>query len=323
MVPGGDKPNLFKEPQRKMDVLIIRLLMLAVVFLISAIVWFYKHQGISYGDPISFGTVCLFFILYLLWRWKNKIELIKQCILAAPFAILLTIVFKIIGFKTIISLYSGIALFLFLLVKAENRKQHFILTLTVASVLVGLITALKLLGWNLYNISIYKIYIALGCTLPLLSFYTAYLAAVNVRKNIEIRPLLSKSIVFAGVAFLLFVLFTISHMLCRQYHLGLVIPFIISVLLSLGFLWVCYRFKLSLSDSSVSNKTNEITNKKFIDKQKKFYAFIGKGEKTDKAGKCEFCGRSICSSEVSHAIKDHTVCEQCYKKIEDEKGRIT
>jgi ribosome-binding protein aMBF1 (putative translation factor) len=54
-----------------------------------------------------------------------------------------------------------------------------------------------------------------------------------------------------------------------------------------------------------------------------FYVFRGKDEKTDKAGKCEFCGRSICSSEVSHAIKGHTVCGQCYKKIEERKGRIT
>ena len=55
----------------------------------------------------------------------------------------------------------------------------------------------------------------------------------------------------------------------------------------------------------------------------RFYLFGGKDDKTDKAEKCAFCGRSIHSFEVSHAIKDHAVCEQCYKKIEEEKARIT
>jgi hypothetical protein len=98
----------------------------------------------------------------------------------------------------------------------------------------------------------------------------------------------------------------------------------ICVLLSLCLLGFCYRFKISLSDSCVSNKNNEITNKKFIDKLKsRFYLFRCKDEKTGKTGKCAFCGRSICSSEVSHTIKEHTVCGQCYKKIEEEKARIT
>ena len=55
----------------------------------------------------------------------------------------------------------------------------------------------------------------------------------------------------------------------------------------------------------------------------RFYVFRGKDEKTNNAGKCALCGRSIYSSEVSHAVKDHTVCGQCYKKIEEETARIT
>jgi len=53
------------------------------------------------------------------------------------------------------------------------------------------------------------------------------------------------------------------------------------------------------------------------------YVFRGKNEKTDKSGKCAFCGRSVYSSGAPHAIKDHVVCGLCYKRIEEEKAKIT
>lgn len=53
------------------------------------------------------------------------------------------------------------------------------------------------------------------------------------------------------------------------------------------------------------------------------YVFRGKDEKTDKSQKCAFCGGAIYNSGVPHTIKDHVVCGQCYKKIEEEKAKIT
>lgn len=217
------------------------------------------------------------------------------------------------------SIYAGILIFLFLVIKAGNWKQHFFITLMTAVIFTFLLAYLRHGDLNEY-----KVYVIFGFAWPFGIFYTAYLCAVDSQKAIELRPLLRKAIKFAGATFLLLSLFLISHNLCRHYQISFAISFTISVLLSLCFLGVCYRFKISLSDSSVSNKNNEITNKKFIDKLKKrFYVFRGEYEKTNRAGKCEFCGRSICSSEVSYAIKGHTVCGQCYKKIEDEKERIT
>jgi len=52
------------------------------------------------------------------------------------------------------------------------------------------------------------------------------------------------------------------------------------------------------------------------------YVFRDKVGKTAKSDKCAFCGRSIYSSGVPHAIKDRVVCGQCYKKIEEEKAKI-
>jgi len=53
------------------------------------------------------------------------------------------------------------------------------------------------------------------------------------------------------------------------------------------------------------------------------YVFRDKNGKPAKSEKCAFCGGSIYSSGVSHAIKDRIVCGQCYKKIEEEKAKIT
>ena len=53
------------------------------------------------------------------------------------------------------------------------------------------------------------------------------------------------------------------------------------------------------------------------------YVFRDKNGKPAKSDKCAFCGRSIYSSGAPHAIKGHVVCGQCYKKIEEEKAKIT
>ncbi len=167
-------------------------------------------------------------------------------------------------------------------------------------------------------------YFLVGCIIAVLVFYESYCARSRSQEVLKFRPIAVKSIMLSGALLLVMTLLLISHFSFRHHRFGLCVCIMISVLLSLGFLGFCYRFKINLSDSSVSNKNNEITNKKFIDKLKmRSYVFRGKDEKTNNAGKCAFCRRSIYSSGVSHAIKGHTVCEQCYKKIEEEKARIT
>jgi len=105
--------------------LLIRLLLPTVAILVSIIT---GHRG-SYGDPISFGIACSFFIILLLWSWRNKkTDFIKRCILAVPFGPLFFIVSRIIGFDMVLSIYAGILIFLFLVVKTANWKQHFFIT---------------------------------------------------------------------------------------------------------------------------------------------------------------------------------------------------
>jgi hypothetical protein len=246
-----------------------RLILILIILAICGVIKFFRHYGISYGDPVIFWLVCATFGIYLLLSWKNNISLLKRCIVAMPLASVLALIPVFAGFSTVTSIHLGITIYLLLLIRTENLRQHFTITLTTATIILFTIAAFKLMGWNRENLNIYRIYTLLGCTLPALSFYAAYLASVKFNKTIKLLPLLSNSLKFTGVTFLLFVLFTVSHMVCRHYRLGLMIPFAISVLLALGFLWVCYRFKINLSDNSISGiKKNEIMNQKFIDKPK-------------------------------------------------------
>ncbi|MHC4706569.1 MAG: hypothetical protein ACYS8I_05730 [Planctomycetota bacterium] len=278
--------------------ILIRLLILIVVLVVTAIVGHYRHRGIQMDDPIAFGTACSFFIILLLWSWwKEKAEFIKRCILAAPFGPLFFIVSRIIGFDMVLSIYAGIFIFLLLVIKTANWKQHFFITLITAGILTTLVASLKHDDRN-----VYKGYTIFALAFPFVIFYAAYLGAIGLQKTIRLRHIAVKSIVLSGALLLVFTLLLISHFSFRHHRFGFWISFMISVLLSLCLLGFCYRFKISLSDSSVSNKNDE---------------------KTNNAGKCALCGRSIYSSEVSHAVKDRTVCGQCYKKIEQEKARIT
>ncbi len=82
------------------------------------------------------------------------------------------------------------------------------------------------------------------------AFYESYTQLSRSQKTPEWRPLLVKSIRRAGVCFLLLVVFTISQMVCKHYHAGFVISFMISVLISLSFLG-CYRlFNIKNPDPS-------------------------------------------------------------------------
>jgi len=226
-----------------MNDVVIRCLMLLVVAVISIFVGFYRHRGIQLGDPISFGTACLFFILYLLWVWKNnKVEFIKRCILAAPFAPLLAIAFRTVGFDMVVSIYAGIAVFLLLIMKAANWKQHFLIILTTVLVLTILLTYIRHSNFNEHMT--YVILVIFCIALPFVVLYAAYLYPKDLQKTMELRPIAFKLVKFAGACFLALVLFIISHVICRYYQISFAISFMISVLIALGFLGLCKLFDI-------------------------------------------------------------------------------
>ena len=115
-------------------------------------------------------------------------------------------------------------------------------------------------------------YIITGCVIAVLAFYESYCArSSRSPENPEWHTLLSKSIKFAGAIFLLLVVFTVSQILCKHFHIGFWISFIISVLVSLGFLEFCHRFNMDnlfSIDESTTKKTTEKKNKELPEVQR-------------------------------------------------------
>jgi len=106
-----------------------------------------------------------------------------------------------------------------------------------------------------------------------------------------------RSIKFASILILFLVLFTISQILCRHFHVEFWISFIVSVMISLGFLGFCHLFN--------------ITNLVRPDMPKKR---VGKANHT---GECECCGKTGIPQELLFKINSgQLVCAACLKNME-------
>jgi len=113
-------------------------------------------------------------------------------------------------------------------------------------------------------------YIITGCVIAVLVFYESYCVRSRTQKNPELLPIAVKSFKFAGVIFLLLVVFTASQILCKHFHISFWISFMISVLISLCFLGVCYLFKIkNPAFSNDSTKKVKRKNEAMDDLQRK------------------------------------------------------
>ena len=100
----------------------------------------------------------------------------------------------------------------------------------------------------------------MGCIIAVLAFYESYCARSASQKDFKFRPVAVKSVKFAGGIFLLLVVFTASQILCKHFHIGFWISFMISVLISLGFL-VCY-YLFDIKNPAFSNDSTKKVKKK-------------------------------------------------------------
>jgi len=104
------------------------------------------------------------------------------------------------------------------------------------------------------------IYVIGGCVIAVLSFYHAYSVHSCSPKDSNLASLLLKSIKFAAALLLLLIVFTASLFLCKHFHIGFWISFMISVLISLGFL-VCY-YLFDIKNPAFSNDSTKKVKKK-------------------------------------------------------------
>lgn len=208
---------------------IVRLSLPLVALLVGLMI---GNRG-SYGDPITFWIIFSFAFVGIAWLWrKNKIGFVKRSFLALPFALIPPIILKCVGFGTTFSFQIGMFTFLALVVKADNWKQHFSISLIMAVLFVFFVTFLRegeqggaLGGHGIYFIFAFAVF-------PLL-FYVVYLGSVVSSKEINLYSLLKYSLKLSGAIFAL--AFFVSLELCMYFDLSFIISLIISILISVVF----------------------------------------------------------------------------------------
>lgn len=292
---------------------VLLLLIFIVVVVTGGILQLCGH-GLSYGDPRLLWISIPLLLFYSFNEWKDKRELLKRCILASPFALLMGVLLKVIGFEFLISCLGGALLFFALTKETTNWKRHYTITLAIAVVLsiaIAIIKDIDHVPNNTSNkyIAIGKIYLVMGCAFVLLVFYEGYSTWLSrSQKEPALRPLAVKSIKLAGVIFLALVLLTVSNFLCEHYKIGFAISFGFSVLIALGLWGVCKLF--------------DIKNPAFSDvaerRAKKILA-SDKGKTTVPSG-CDCCGKKDIPKEFLFKIDSgQRVCAHCLKEMEQER----
>lgn len=192
------------------------------------------------GDPYVVCILAVALTLYSLNSWKDKKDLFRRTLLAFPFGFLAGIALWMISPKITLSCIGGILLFNALIIETTNLKLHYIITLATAAFLIGLTAYL-----NTFNLPLWAFYGIAGIAFAVVVFYRSYsLRLSHTQKTTELWSIAVKSSKFAAVCMAAITLLTVSHILCRQYHLGLLASFLIAVLIALSFLSACQIFHI-------------------------------------------------------------------------------
>jgi hypothetical protein len=218
---------------------------------------------LMWGDPNTMWGLGILLLLYSFNLWKNKKELFWRCALALPFALLTTLLLKVTGFKTVISCVSGLLLFYALIIEVKNLRLHYVITLTSAIILFFLAVLFKGVIPSFRNI-----YVVWGCAFAVLAFYESYEARLSHSQKAPVLwPIAVKSVKFTVACFFALVLLTVSHILCRRYHLGFAVSFTIAVLIALSFLVACKLFNIkNPAFSDVPERRVEKKKQELLDK---------------------------------------------------------
>ena len=224
-----------------------------VFVLFWAIVFAIEHTILSdvrYDDPVHFGvrmcvmvTFCLGYMLYL-WR-ADLSGFLKRVLIAVPFALIFAI-FLIIVTGDLALLFSGLSIYLFLLYKTPSWKQHFSVTLILASILV---IALKF-SYAILNplipqeMSIYRNFFYMVSIVFVVFFWGSYLQKVKEGKTVDLRVILTRMFKFITA----FSFYTAAWLTLQQfgerYRISLSINLIVSGVLTIVFLVTIYLFNL-------------------------------------------------------------------------------
>ena len=229
--------EFWPDEQNKKDeirAIILRLSLPLIVLLVSLII---GNRG-SYGDSVTFWIVFVFAFVGIVWLWrKNKTEFVKRIILAFPFALIPPVILKCFGWGTTFSFHIGMFTFLALVVKSDNWKQHFSISLIMALLFVFFVIFLREVE-QVGALSRYWVYLVFAFALFPFLFYIVYLGSAVSNKEINLYSILKYSLKLSAVISAFALAFFLSLELSMYFNLSLIISLVISISISIIFLVV-------------------------------------------------------------------------------------
>lgn len=231
-----------------------------VVFTVSSL----RGRTLMWGDPMIVWGMGILLLLYSFNLWEDKKELIKRGCLALPLAVLFMIIAILSGFTAFVFCLLGLLLFYALIIEVKDIKLHYTITLITTSILFGCAFVFK----N-HVTSLWTLYVICGIAFSGLAFYQSYLNRMERSQEIpSLWPIAFASIKFGVACITAVMLLIISHVLCKQYHLGFAVSFTIAVLIALSFLVLCRVFSIKSPNCpetskkySFQNQSGEMENK--------------------------------------------------------------
>ncbi len=202
---------------------------------------------VRYGDPIHIGVgVCITVIFcmgFMLYLWRSDIAgFLKRVLIAVPFALIFAI-FIILVNRSLVCAVFGLLIYLLLLFKTPSWKQHFSVTLALASILV---IVLKFLYAVLDPLIPQYVWLLGGISIVFLGFfYCLYVRKVIDGETIDLRVIFFRILKFT-VAFGLYLAtcFIFEEVIAKHYSIGLKVSLAVTGILTIVFLAVVYFFDL-------------------------------------------------------------------------------
>lgn len=238
---------------------LVFLLFWAIIFTIERTIL----SDVRYGDPIRIWVIiCVtvsFWLGLMLYLWRADLSgFLKRVLIAIPFAILFAIFLIMLTGTFAISVFA-LSVYLFLLYKTPSWKQHFSVTLILASILA---LALKF-SYAILNplipqeMSIYRNFFYIVSIVFVVFFYGVYLRRVKDGKNVDLRVILIRMLKFITAFSVYIVSWLTLQKFGECYRFSISVDWIISGALTIVFLAIVYYFDLMPTERTKKKKTKK------------------------------------------------------------------
>ena len=225
---------------------LVFLLFWAIVFAIERTIL----SDTRHGDPIRIWVmICVTVIFWLglmLYLWRADLSgFLKRVLIAVPFASIFAVFMIILTGTLAISVFA-LSVYLFLLYKTPSWKQHFSVTLILASILaVALKFSYAILNPHVpQEISIYRTLFPTISIVFIGFFYGLYIRKVKDGETINLHSMFVRMLKFIAAFGLYFAGWLAFQVLGERQQISLLISLMVSGVLTIVFLVICYLFDL-------------------------------------------------------------------------------